>query len=198
MARRSDHTRDELHQMMLDAARHVAATDGPEAITARRIAGDIGYSPGTIYQLFDNLDALIVALKSVVLSEILERLDALAMTSKVERDVLALVDAYLAYEREEPALWRTLFDLSLPGGSPFPESFAKQIADGLTRVERALLPLNLGKADQITAARTLWAGLHGIISLSGNSGLAHSGASSTQALAHHFAATYLKGLTAGR
>ena len=121
--------------MMLDAARHVAATDGPEAITARRIAGDIGYSPGTIYQLFDNLDALIVALKSVVLSEILERLDALAMTGKVERDVLALVDAYLAYEREEPALWRTLFDLSLPGGSPFPESFAKQIADGLTRVE---------------------------------------------------------------
>ncbi|MBT7646949.1 MAG: helix-turn-helix transcriptional regulator, partial [Rhodospirillaceae bacterium] len=71
MARRSDHTRDQLHQMMLDAARHVAATDGPEAITARRIAGDIGYSPGTIYQLFDNLDALIVALKSVILAEIL-------------------------------------------------------------------------------------------------------------------------------
>ncbi len=183
--------------MMLDAARHVAATDGPEAITARRIAGDIGYSPGTIYQLFDNLDALIVALKSLVLSEILERLDAIAMTGKVEQDVLALVDAYLAYERDEPALWRSLFDLSLSGGSPLPESFAQQIASGLARVERALAPLDLSEADRVTAARTLWAGLHGIISLARNSGLAHSGAGSAEALAHHFAVTYLKGLNAG-
>ncbi len=183
--------------MMLDAARHVAATDGPEAITARRIAGDIGYSPGTIYQLFDNLDALIVALKSLVLSEILERLYAIIMTGKVEQDVLALVDAYLAYERDEPALWRSLFDLSLPGGSPFPENFAQQIAGGLARVERALTPLGLSEADRITAARTLWAGLHGIISLARNSGLAHSGAGSAEALAHHFAVTYLKGLSTG-
>jgi AcrR family transcriptional regulator len=197
VARRSDHTREELHQMMLDAARHVAATDGPEAITARRIAGDIGYSPGTIYQLFDNLDALIVALKSLVLSEILERLYAITMTGKVEQDVLALVDAYLAYERDEPALWRSLFDLSLPGGSPFPENFAQQIAGGLARVERALTPLGLSEADRITAARTLWAGLHGIISLARNSGLAHSGAGSAEALAHHFAVTYLKGLSTG-
>lgn len=183
--------------MMLDAARHVAATDGPEAITARRIAGDIGYSPGTIYQLFENLDALIVALKSVILSEILERLDAVALTGETERDIQALVDAYLAYERDEPALWRSLFDLSLPGGSEFPESFSQQIAGGLTRVERALAPLDLSQAEQTTAARTLWAGLHGIISLARNSGLAHSGAASSEALAHHFAATYLKGLRAG-
>ena len=139
MARRSDHTRDQLHQMMLDAARHVAATDGPEAITARRIAGDIGYSPGTIYQLFDNLDALIVALKSVILAEILERLDAVNLSGKVRADVLALVDGYLTYERDEPALWRTLFDFSLPGGSEIPESFSHQIAGGLTRVDGGAL-----------------------------------------------------------
>jgi len=196
MARRSDHTRDQLHQMMLDAARHVAATDGPEAITARRIAGDIGYSPGTIYQLFDNLDALIVALKSVILAEILERLDAVNLSGKVRADVLALVDGYLTYERDEPALWRTLFDFSLPGGSEIPESFSHQIAGGLTRVEHALAPFGLSATEQATAARTLWAGLHGIISLARSSGLARSGVGSTDALARHFAVTYLAGLTA--
>ena len=195
MARRSDHTREQLHQMMLDAARHVAASDGPEAITARRIAGDISYSPGTIYQLFENLDALIVALKSAILSEILERLDAVSSSGKVRADVLALVDGYLSYERDEPALWRTLFDFSLPGGSPFPESFSQQIAGGLTRVEHALVPLGLSSTEQATAARTLWAGLHGIISLARSSGLAHSGAASAEDLAHHFAVTYLRGLT---
>ena len=195
MARRSDHTRDQLHQMMLDAARQVAATDGPEAITARRIAGDIGYSPGTIYQLFEGLDALIAALKSVILDEIIERIDALDVTGSVETDIMALVDAYLGYKRDHPALWRTLFDMSLPSGGELPESFTQQIAGGLTRVEQVLVPLNLPAEQQAIAARTLWAGLHGIISLSRNSGLERSGTSRARDLAHHFSRTYLAGLS---
>ena len=183
--------------MMLAAARGVAANEGPEAITARRIAGEIGYSPGTIYQLFDNLDALIVALKSLVLAEILERLDAVTLSGKAEADVLALVEAYLAYERDEPSLWRTLFDHGLPGGSAFPGTFSERIADGLMRVERALEPLGLNDARRATAARTLWAGLHGIISLARTNVLARGGPDGAEDLARHFAATYLRGLQAG-
>ncbi len=122
----------------------MAATDGPEAITVQRIAGNI-------YQLFDN----IAVLRSLVLCEILERLNAVALTGKVDADVLALVEAYLAYERDEPVLWRTLFDLALPGSSELPNSLSHQISGGLTRVERALEPLALSHEQRATAARTL-------------------------------------------
>ena len=59
MARRSDHSRDELKALILDCAREIAEEEGLRGLTARRIATEIGYAPGTIYNLFSNLDDLI-------------------------------------------------------------------------------------------------------------------------------------------
>ena len=58
MGRRADHSRDELFEMALSAAREIAEEDGLGGLTARRIAAKIGYSAGTLYNLFDDLDDL--------------------------------------------------------------------------------------------------------------------------------------------
>lgn len=48
-------TREELRADTLAAAREIILQDGPEALTARRLALAAGYTPGTIYNLFDSL-----------------------------------------------------------------------------------------------------------------------------------------------
>ena len=53
MGRRSDHSRDELLGLALDVAEKVVAQEGIGALTARRISKEIGYSVGTIYNLFE-------------------------------------------------------------------------------------------------------------------------------------------------
>ncbi len=62
MARRSDHSRDELYDMALEAARQIAEKEGLRGLKARGIAREIGYTIGTLYNLFEDLDDLIVHL----------------------------------------------------------------------------------------------------------------------------------------
>ena len=63
MARRSDHSREELYVMALAAAREIAEKDGLRGLKARRISREIGYTVGTLYNVFSNLDDLIIHLK---------------------------------------------------------------------------------------------------------------------------------------
>ena len=72
MGRRSDHSRDELYTMALAAARKIAEKEGLRGLTARRIAREIGYTVGTLYNLFDNLDGLIVHLNGTTLDTLYE------------------------------------------------------------------------------------------------------------------------------
>ena len=60
MGRRSAPSRDDLRAMILEAARAILATDGLRGLTARRVAKAIGYSPGTLYNFFTNIDELIL------------------------------------------------------------------------------------------------------------------------------------------
>ena len=70
MARRSDHSREELYDMALEAARQIAEKEGLRGLKARRIARDIGYTIGTLYNLFEDLDDLIVHLNGRTLDDL--------------------------------------------------------------------------------------------------------------------------------
>ncbi|MCZ6887392.1 MAG: TetR family transcriptional regulator [Gammaproteobacteria bacterium] len=48
MARRSDHTREELRALINDATSGLVGERGPEGVTARLIAERIGYAAGTL------------------------------------------------------------------------------------------------------------------------------------------------------
>ena len=54
MGRRADHSRDELFKMAVEAATKIVAKQGVRMLSTRRIAARMGYSAGTLYQLFDN------------------------------------------------------------------------------------------------------------------------------------------------
>ncbi len=58
MARRKDHSREELKDLILQAAWKIVGAEGYEGLTARRVAAEIGYAPGTIYNLFASMDDL--------------------------------------------------------------------------------------------------------------------------------------------
>lgn len=197
MARRSDHTRDELHEMLLEAAWEATEADGVAALTARRLAAAIGYSPGTIYQVFENLDDLVAHLKVRILDRLVERLDGTPASRSPRDRLLALVDLYVAFATEEPRLWHALFEAPLPSGAPLPDWFGDHVRRGLARVEAALAPLFPGDAATAArGARALWAGLHGIVSLARSQSVSRAGGLDAAALARDFAETYLAGLEA--
>ena len=54
MARRNDHTRDELKEMAISAGQSIIIHEGFNKFSARKVARNIGYTVGTIYNIVGN------------------------------------------------------------------------------------------------------------------------------------------------
>jgi AcrR family transcriptional regulator len=198
MARRSDHSRDELYELMMAAAREIVERDGYRGLTARNVADFVGYSPGTIYNLFGNLDDMIVHLNGRTLDDLHDQLAEIPFTGTPSTDFHALLDRYLAFLHANKNLWRTLFEFTLPEGQEAPDWYARKVHRLMSVVERALAPL-FGEneaAERGNATRVLWAGLHGITSLSDGGKLQVVTAQSVKDMSEMLVSNFIEGLTA--
>ncbi len=166
MARRSDHSREELTRLLLTSARRFAEQEGLSGIGARRIARDVGYTAGTIYNVFGSLDGLIMRLREETLDEMHERCGSVPMDADPAENLRRLAAAYTGYVIEHPRLWSVLFEHQSPGGAA-PDWYRAKVLQLLALVERAIAPLFAAGEEHARhhEAQVLWSSLHGIISL---------------------------------
>lgn len=196
MGRRSVHTPEELREHILQAATELIATGGLAGLSAREVARRIGYSAGTIYNVFDNLDDLILTIEGRMLDALDEKLDALPATGNPREHVLQLAQAYLAFTHDNPKLWNLLFEHHLPAGADVPPAYRAKLEGLLARIEKAMTPLfaDTAESERKRAARVLWAGVHGITSLSTADKLSNVSTESAWPLIKDMVETYLNGL----
>jgi AcrR family transcriptional regulator len=199
MGRRSIHTPEQLRQLILDAAAAIIEAHGLAGLSAREIARRIGYSPGTIYNMFENLDDVVLNVEGRVLDELDQRLTAeLAKGGDQKTLVLRLAQAYLAFTHERPKLWNLLFEHYMPGGTDTPPWYQEKLERLMSRVETAVAPLYPPDAvmDRQRAARVLWAGVHGITSLSTANKLSNVTSEAAGLLVADLVSNYLAGVSA--
>lgn len=164
MARRSDHSREELYTMILDAARELADVEGLKGLTARRIAGKIGYAPGTLYNVFSNLDDLIIHLRGSMLDELFERLSTNMVTGESEAILINIARHYLDYVKEHPRLWNIMFEHTPPDDTVTYAWYHEKTLRLLGLAEQAIAPFfSEDQADErLHHVQVLWASLQGI------------------------------------
>lgn len=200
MGRRSSHTPEQLRELILDAAQSIIETNGLGGLSAREIARRIKYSPGTIYNMFKNLDDVVLHVEARVLDQLDQRLEN--AISGVHLDsaarIRALARAYLAFTHEKPKLWNLLFEHYLPGGSDTPAWYQRKLECLMGRVEEAMAPLFPAdaEADRKRSTRVLWASVHGITSLSTTNKLVSVTTETAAALVDDLIENYLAGLKA--
>ncbi|WP_243438203.1 TetR/AcrR family transcriptional regulator [Fundidesulfovibrio soli] len=200
MARRSDHTREQLTELVLGEAQRLVEAEGFKALTARRVAEAVGYSPGTLYNHFKNLDDLVVQVNARTLELLDGELAGAAPTGDPQADALALALAYFAFVERHPRLWELLFEYRLGQGSELPRWFTGRIEAILARMARVLAPLFApgDTAGVEEAVQVLWASLHGIGSLATSGKLEVVTARSAAQLARSLVVHYVGGLGAAR
>ena len=178
--------------MTLAAAREVAETEGLRGLTARRVAGKIGYSAGTLYNLFENLDDLIVHLNGATLDALYEALAGERPDGEPEAALHAMARSYISFTGEHPNLWNILFEHRLPEGQQLPEGYREKVRRLLDLVESALAPLFPPgrESERLHSARVLWCGLNGICSLTS----AGATPESATAMANSLVTNYVAGL----
>jgi len=199
MGRRSIHTPEQLRQLILDAAAAIIEANGLAGLSAREIARRIGYSPGTIYNMFENLDDVVLNVEGRVLDALDERLAAeLAKGGDQTTLVMRLAQAYLAFTHERPKLWNLLFEHYMPGGTDTPPWYQEKLERLMSRVETAVAPIYPPDAvlERQRAARVLWASVHGITSLSTANKLANVTTEAAALLVADLINNYLAGVKA--
>ena len=167
MARRSDHTRDELYGMALAAAREISEKDGLRGLTARRIARRIGYSVGTLYNLFEDMDDLILHLNGSTLDALYEACAGERLEGEPEAALQALAQTYIRFTSDHLNLWNVVFDYRLPNDQQAPDWYHQKVRRLEGLVEGAVAPLFPPDQanERLHSARVLWASLYGICSV---------------------------------
>lgn len=162
MGRRSDHSRAELERLIIGEGHKHMAEVGFARFSAREVAKRIGYSVGTLYNVFGSYDRLIRAINSRTFrlwtDEIRRRLDEAG-----EDRVRALVEGYFRFAAENRNLWMAIYDHRVPQDFEISEEDAAtraELTDIVVHEVAALVPAS--RQDQAPRlARSLIATVHG-------------------------------------
>lgn len=197
MGRRSNHTPEQLRELALRSAYNIIAESGLTGVSAREIARRIGYSPGTLYNLFESLDDLVLQVEGLLLDDLDRRLAELPSSPSPDENLNRLALAYLGFSREHPKLWNLIAQHSLPPKMGLPAWYSERLERLVGRVETAL-------ADCITPppqpqavkrpALALWSSIHGLTYVTTSEKLSGTMNNSVELLAKDLVSIFLTGL----
>ncbi len=157
---------ESLRQSLLEAAKTFIKTRGVAELRARTLAEAAGCSVGAIYNVFEDLDAIILAVNAATLEEIGAAMAATRPGPATQKfNVLAA--AYLDYAVNNRRRWDALFTHRLPAGVDAPEWFMRIQAAAFSHIETPLRQLqpDLAAATIPLLARSIFAAVHGIVAL---------------------------------
>lgn len=162
MGRRSDHSRKELETMLIVEGHKHMADVGFARFSAREVAKRIGYSIGTLYNVFGSYDQLIIAINTRTfvlwtdyMRDVLERAG--------DDRIRALVEGYFGFARANRNAWMAIYDHHLPPDATMPEEQdlqRGQLTDLVVAEVSAVLPPEC-RDGAPRLARSLVATVHG-------------------------------------
>ena len=162
-----------LRERLTDVAERTIAEKGLAALKARDLAREAGCAVGTIYNVFEHLDELVLCVGSrtlAMLEATLEPVRSPVRHSSAEEavdEIVRLALAYLEFAAAHTVRWRALFEHRMSEARPLPEWFVEQQHRLFAQVERplaALLP-ELDRDARRILARTVFSAVHGIVAL---------------------------------
>jgi len=162
-----------LRKRLINAAERTIAANGLAGLRARDLAGEAACAVGTIYNVFEHLDELILCVGLRTLAMLDTALGAVRLArpygsmEDAAEDLVRLALAYLEFAAKHTVRWRALFEHRMSEARPLPQWFVDQQHALFAQVERplvTLLPELEGDARR-TLARTLFSAVHGIVAL---------------------------------
>ncbi len=161
--------RERLKARLLQTAAAIAAGEGLGEMQARRIAEEADCSVGTLYNIFGDIDGVILAVNERTLADLGRALTAAAgraASAELEARLMILAGAYLDFASANQQRWRTVFEHRLPEARPLPEEYRQDRRRLLALLDAQLEDAIPDPAVRADAAFALFSAVHGIVLLS--------------------------------
>ncbi len=162
--------KEKLREKLIDVGEDLVISNGARSIKARDLAGAAGCSVGAIYNIFDDLNDLAMAInmrtfanlgKAVAASQ--EHADHIGPNDRM----ILMAKAYLNFAASHPNQWRALFDIEMSVDSRVPEWYLEELARLFSYIAtplRMLFP-DMKTEDLDLMTRAMFSSVHGIVLL---------------------------------
>jgi AcrR family transcriptional regulator len=159
---------DALRVRLLEQAVRTLSEHGVDALSLRKLAAEVGTSTTAVYSLFGGKPGLLNAVFDEAFRRFGERMAEVQITDDPREDLLALAMAYRASALAEPHFYQVMF--GPVGGAVDPSPETSERAKGTFRplidaVRRAMAAGTLQADNPAAVATTMWAIVHGMVSL---------------------------------
>lgn len=145
---------------LIEAGARLLAEHGPDALSTRRLAREIGASTMAVYTHFGSMDELRRAIREAGYSRLASSWGAVSRTRDPVSDLTVSGASYVRFALANPNLYRAMFFELPAGGSDVP-------ADLLgTAVDFAARCIDAGRfrpADPWSVMWQLWVATHGVV-----------------------------------
>lgn len=158
----------EMRVALLEAATDILETEGPEALSVRRIAAAAGVAPMGVYNHFESKFGIIEALFIQGFERLAEALQGVA---DIEDPYEALREGgrrYRALALAHPMVYQLMFLRTVPGFEPSAraiEGAAAAFDKLVVAVQRAMAAGVIVEGPPFETARLIWASIHGWMAL---------------------------------
>lgn len=192
MARRSDHSKEEIKALAIKHAYDLVEEKGEAGFKARDIAKRMGYTVGTLYYVFDDMENL----RFHVCSKIVDCLynTALQELPKKKNKINFHITSYMEFSQTNPNLWIFLYSHNTSTGNNTPRWFLEKLDRLFFLYSEAFYPYTKNKKAAVKAAHVILASMHGMCVLALNARPDRMNSADPVSMAKHLVKVYLKGL----
>ncbi|MGL4280359.1 MAG: TetR/AcrR family transcriptional regulator [Albidovulum sp.] len=169
MISKADKRKAELREKLILAAEKRIESSGLAALRARDLASEVGCAVGAIYNVFDDLNALVLAVNGRTFKKlglaVSQSLEGAEGKPPVER-LIKMSNAYLGFAGDNYLRWRALFDNDMTAGG-VPDWYAQELEQLFANIAKPVAELfpELKGRETDLMVRALFSAIHGIVIL---------------------------------
>jgi AcrR family transcriptional regulator len=175
MARRADHSKEELARLVVDTAEELIAEEGIDKFSARSLSNAIGYTVGTLYHHFKDLDDIVTQVNTRTLVGLAQAFAGATPSDDPRQMLHNYADAFLGYIQLKRNLWNTLFEFRRKQGIDVPPWYVEAIASLIRIIAQCFIEIRPDLDEKVArqSGQLVFASIHSVVSLdsSGRLGL---------------------------
>jgi AcrR family transcriptional regulator len=156
-------------QQIFQCALRILEAEGPQAVSMRRVAKEVGITAMAIYHHFPSHEALLDAVVDSEFEQLVGFFGRSNGKRSFEAAMVHIMDGYIDYALAHPRIFDYVFASPRPGARRFPEDFRARRSPTLNlvfdTVSGCMKHGKLKRDDAWEISMELWAHAHGFVAL---------------------------------